>query len=80
MALLGVGITAKTDLAGKPTLYVEYHRCDKCGAEFRLYFRTEKDLREALVEIEKKLGSNGTEDLCYSCRSLVPADQMIIPF
>ena len=79
MTLLGVGIIAKSNLAGNPTLYVEYHQCDRCGAEFRLYFKTAKDLGEALVEISKKVGSNGKEDLCYSCMNQVPADQMVLP-
>lgn len=78
MALLGLGITAKSKLAGTPTLYVEYHRCDRCGVEFRLYFRSEKNLRDALGEISKKLGGNGKEDLCYLCMSGVPADQMVL--
>ena len=78
MSRMGVGITAKSNLAGNPTLYVEYHQCDQCGAEFRLYFKTAKDLGEALVEIAKKMGFNGKEDLCYSCMSKVPADQMIL--
>jgi len=80
MALLGVGITARSTLAGNPTLYVEYHQCDRCGTEFRLYFKTTKDLEEALVEISKKLGSNEKEDLCFSCMNTVPADQMIMSF
>ena len=80
MSLLGLGITSKSNLAGNPTLYVEYHQCDRCGVEFRLYFKSAKGMEEALVEIAKKLGSNGKEDLCFTCRSSVPADQMILSF
>ena len=80
MGLLGVGITAKSNLAGKPTVYVEYHQCDRCKAEFRLYFRTTMDMKEALMEISKRLSSNGKEDLCFSCMNQVPADQMVLAF
>jgi len=78
MSLIGVGITAKSNLPGNPTLYVEYHRCDRCGTEFRLYFKTAKELKEALDAISERLGSNGKEDLCYSCMNQVPADQMVL--
>jgi len=79
--LLGVGITGKTALPGNPVLSTEYHRCDKCGAEFKLYYRSKKDLDEAVVEIGKKLGGNGHgEDLCFNCQMPVPANQLVLPF
>lgn len=78
MSVLGVGITAKSNLAGNPTVCVEYHECNRCGAEFRIYFKTAKDLEGAVTEIARQLSSNGKEDLCHSCMSAVPADQMLM--
>ena len=66
--LLGIGITAKSHLPGNPVLSVEYHQCDKCGAEFRLYFKSKNDMDSAIAEIGRKLTyKNG--DLCYNCKN-----------
>ncbi len=83
MAVLGVGITVESKLAGNTTAYVEYHRCDRCGTEFRLYFKTEKDLKETLEQIRniekgREIACKGREDLCHSCMSRVPADQLVL--
>ncbi len=79
--LLGTGITAKSNLPGNPILSVEYHQCDQCGVEFKLYFRHKTDeLVKALEEISRKLGQNGHEDLCFGCQNPVPSEQLVMPF
>lgn len=74
--LLGVGVTSKSDLLGNPVITVEYHRCDRCDREFKVYFKNKKDLSEALSELAKKLIENGKEDLCLNCLYPVEAEQM----
>jgi len=79
--LLGTGITSKSDLPGNPILQVEYHQCDKCGVEFKLYFRhASPDMDKALEAIARKLGNNGHEDLCFGCQNPQPAEQLVMPF
>jgi len=80
MAMLGVAVVNKDRKSGKSTLYAEYHQCDICGVEFRLYFKTDEALREALEIIKKRLGPEGREDTCYSCKNDVPADQLVLTF
>ena len=75
--LLGTAIVKK-DKAG--SLYVEYHQCDKCNAEYRLYFRAEKMDEEAFQEMAKRLGNKVNEkDLCFNCQNQVIGDQVMLP-
>lgn len=78
--LLGIGITGKSDLPGNPVVSVEYHRCDRCSCEFRLYYKSKSDLTEAIEQIGKKLGNNWGEDLCFNCQMPVPVGQLAMPF
>lgn len=78
MSLLGTALTKKSKDEG--TLYVEYHQCDRCGAEYRVYLKSPKDVENAFQDIAKRLGNKaGEEDLCFNCQSLVIADQPMMP-
>jgi len=79
--ILGVGITSKSELPGNPVLTVEYHQCDKCGSEFKLYYRHKcAELDEAITEVGRKLGHNGKDDLCFGCQNPAPSEQLVMPF
>jgi len=76
--LLGVALTKKDKDTG--TLYVEYHLCDKCHAEYRLYFRSPKLVEGAFQELANRLGNKPDEqDLCFNCQSHVVSDQIKMP-
>jgi hypothetical protein len=79
MSLIGLGITGKSTPAS-PVLYVEYHKCDKCGCEYRVYYRSHKSLSEAILEIGRKLGRNGHGDLCFNCEHQIASNQLVMPF
>ena len=79
MGILGVGLTKAFKLQGTPTVYVEYHLCDKCGTEFRLYYRSPNDLEEVRSELRNKIDNNGKEDLCFSCQDPLPSEQLLLP-
>ena len=76
MSLLGLAIRTKDKRDPTKTLYVEYHQCDRCGAEYRVYLHSQKDVEEAYREFAKMFGNKpGEEDLCFNCQSQVIADQ-----
>ena len=78
MSLLGIALTTKSKNEG--TVYVEYHRCDKCLAEYRVYLRSPKEVEEAFKDIAKRLGNSpDEEDLCFNCQEGVIADQPMMP-
>lgn len=78
MSLLGLAITKK--LKGTGTIHVEYHRCDRCGAEYRLYMKSEQEVEEAFQTIARRLGNKPSEqDLCFNCQNQVIADQVMMP-
>lgn len=79
MSLLGAAITKK-DKKGKGSLFVEYHECDACGAEYRLYFRSEEKVEDAFQALAKRMGNKpGQEDLCFNCQNKIIADQPRLP-
>ena len=75
--LLGVAMTLK----GKDeTVYVEYHQCDKCLAEYRLYLRSPKTVEDAFQGLAKMMANKpDREDLCFNCQNQVIADQAMLP-
>lgn len=78
--LLGVALTKedKTEKAG--TVYVEYRKCDKCGVEYRLYYRSEALVEEAFQLLAKRMGNaSRVQDLCFDCQQGVIAHQLMIP-
>jgi len=78
MSLLGLAITKAEK--GEGSVYVEYHRCDKCGTEYRVYMRSPQDVEEAFQTIVKRLGNKpGEMDLCFNCQRGVIADQPMLP-
>lgn len=78
MSLLGIALTTKSNNEG--TVYVEYHRCDQCGHEYRVYLKSPKDVEEAFKDIAKRLGNGpDKEDLCFNCQNGVIADQPMMP-
>ena len=79
LGVLGIGITRAENLQGKPTVYVEYHRCDDCGKEFRLYYRSERDLEDVKEELRAKLEKNGGRDICFLCQDPLPSEQLLLP-
>jgi hypothetical protein len=78
MSLLGIAITKADKDDG--SVYVEYHRCDKCGAEYRVYMRSPENVEAAFQTIAKRLGNKPNElDLCFNCQRGVIADQPMLP-
>ena len=75
--LLGVAINLK----GKEgTLYVEYHKCDECDAEYRLYFKNAGTVEEAFQAIARMLGNKPQQqDLCFNCQNHVIGEQVMLP-
>ena len=80
MSLLGLALTKRDKKDEAKTIYVEYHDCDRCGAEYRVYMHSPKEVEEAYLELAKRFGNKpGEEDLCYNCQSRVIADQPMMP-
>jgi len=78
--LLGIALSKKAKDQGEGTVYVEYHVCDQCGGEYRLYRKSEQSVEEAFQTIAKMLGNKKDKpDLCYNCQSQVINDQMMLP-
>lgn len=76
--LLGLAITKRDKETG--AIYVEYHCCDKCGAEYRLYLKSPTGVEEAFQQIAKRLGNKVNEtDLCFNCQNGVIQNQMMLP-
>jgi len=80
MSLLGLAITKRDKKYPDKTICVEYHQCDKCGAEYRVYLHSSKEVEESYQQLAKMFGNKpGDEDLCYNCQSQVIADQSMLP-
>ena len=80
MSLLGIAIRKQEQKVPGETLYVEYHQCDRCGAEYRVYFHSQKEIEEAYQAFAKMFGNKvDEEDLCYNCQSKVIFDQPMMP-
>ena len=80
MSLLGLSIRKADKRDPDKTLYVEYHQCDRCGAEYRVYLHSQKEVEEAYREFSKMFGNKpGEDDLCFNCQSQVIADQPMMP-
>jgi len=78
MSLLGIAVTKEEK--NKGALYVEYHECDRCGKEYRLYLRSPEAVEEVFQRLAKVLGNKkGEEDLCFNCQHGVIADQPMMP-
>lgn len=75
--LLGVAVTLK----GKEgTVYVEYHECDECHGEYRLYFKNAGTVEDAFQALAKMLGNKTNKpDLCFNCQNHVIGDQVKMP-
>ena len=79
MSLLGLAISKKDKRDPSKVLYVEYHLCDKCGAEYRVYLHSQKEVEGAYREFAKMFGNKpGEDDLCFNCQSQVIADQPML--
>ena len=80
MSLLGLAITKRDKKDPDKTIYVEYHQCDKCGAEYRVYLHSSNEVEKVYQQLAKMFGNKpGEEDLCYNCQSQVIADQPMMP-
>jgi len=80
MSLLGMAISKRDKKDADKTIFVEYHRCDRCGDEYRVYLRSPKEVEEALQELAKLMGNKpGEQDLCFNCQSHVITDQAMMP-
>ena len=80
MSLLGIAIRKEDKKDLRKNLYVEYHRCDRCGAEYRVYLHSQKEVEEADQAFAKMFGNKPEEqDLCYNCQSQVIFDQPMLP-
>ncbi len=80
MSLLGLTISKGKD---KPCYYVEYHQCDRCGVEYRVYVQSENNLEKTLahlrnIELGRAIVSREKDDLCFHCQSHVIATQSIL--
>lgn len=80
MSLLGLAITKKDQKDKSGSVFVEFHQCDRCGAEYRVYLKSQEQVEEAFQAIAKMLGNKPDEqDLCFNCQSQVIANQTILP-
>lgn len=80
MSLLGMAIGKRDKKDPDRTIYVEYHQCDRCGAEYRVYLHSPKEVEEAFQDLARMMGNKpGEKDLCYKCQSRVMADQSMLP-
>jgi len=78
MSLLGIALTKREKDAG--TIHVEYHMCDRCGAEYRVYMKSAQDVEEAFQVLARRLGNKpNEEDLCFNCQNKTIADQALMP-
>ena len=80
MSLLGLAIRKADKRDPSKILYVEYHQCDRCGAEYRVYLHSQKEVEGVYREFAKMFGNKpGEDDLCFNCQSQVIADQPMMP-
>lgn len=80
MSLLGMAISKRDKKDADRTVYVEYHRCDRCGSEYRVYLHSPQEVEEAFQVLAKMMGNKpGEQDLCFNCQSQVIADQAMMP-
>ena len=80
MSLLGVALTKSDKKNGDKSLYVEYHECDRCKDEYRVYLRSTQNVEEAFQELAKRLGNRPEQpDLCFNCQNKTIADQTMLP-
>ena len=80
MSLLGIAIRKQEKKDPRATIYVEYHRCDRCDAEYRVYLHSQKEVEDAYQAFAKMFGNKADEeDLCYNCQSQVVFDQSMMP-
>ena len=80
MSLLGIAIRKQDKKDSRNTIYAEYHHCDRCGTEYRVYLRSQKEAEEAYQAFAKMFGNKAEEkDLCFNCQSQVIFDQSIMP-
>lgn len=79
MALIGIAVSFKSELPSLPSFFVEYHECDKCKKEFRLFFKSPAEKKEAVDILSRRCRTNGKEDLCFTCQSRSHAEQLVMP-
>ena len=80
MSLLGLAIRKADKNDPGKTLYVEYHQCDRCGAEYRVYLHSSKEVEEAFQDLARMMGNKpGEQDLCFNCQSQVITNQSLMP-
>lgn len=80
MSILGIAIRKEDKKDPRQTIYVEYHRCDQCGAEYRVYLHSQKEVEEAYQAFAKMFGNKNDEpDLCFNCQSQRIFDQPMMP-
>jgi RecB family endonuclease NucS len=77
MSLLGLAITKEERKTG--TVYVEYHRCDKCGSEYRVYMKSSQGVEDAFQQLARMFGNKPHEqDICFDCQNNVIAPQSVL--
>jgi hypothetical protein len=78
--LEGTCITKNTNDKSGGTVYVEYHRCDRCGVQYKLYLKSPLGVRDAFQQIAKMLGNkNDEQDICLECQNMVSGTQVVLP-
>jgi len=76
--ILGIAIAIKSQ-DNAEALYVEYHRCDQCSTEYRVYLHSLQAVENAYRELAKVLGNpDNTPDLCYNCQEHIIANQGLL--
>ena len=77
--LLGVALTKQ--VKGKEgSLFVEWHKCDKCGAEYRVYLNSVAAVEEAFQQFAKMFKNRAEHtDLCQECQTGVISSQPMMP-
>ena len=75
--LLGTALTLRNK---NETVYVEFHHCDKCGVQYKLYLKSPGSVEDAFQTIAKMLGNKENEqDLCFECQNAVIGNQVMMP-
>ncbi len=77
--LLGVALT-KNAKGKEGSLYVEWHKCDKCGVEYRVYLKSASEVEEAFQQFAKMFHNRPEhKDLCQECQTGVILNQPMFP-
>lgn len=79
--LVGVFLTKNVkEKSDDKTLYVEVHKCDQCGGEYKVYLKSALIVEDAFQQLAKRMGNlSHQKDLCLDCQTRVILNQPMLP-